>query len=107
MTTFAEMGSFLRTLGHELTEEEVVTMVQHFDTDGSGDIGFPEFVQLIREQVLAILQQQNISSKMLHFSNKKQQFSNGNIVCCKLLRPFAPIWLSTGRGGAAAPPGQP
>ena len=60
MTTFAEMGSFLRTLGHELTEEEVVTMVQRFDTDGSGDIGFPEFVQLIREQVLAISQPQNI-----------------------------------------------
>jgi Ca2+-binding EF-hand superfamily protein len=39
-------------LGHEVSEEEVVQMVQVFDTDGSGDIGFPEFVQLIRQQVL-------------------------------------------------------
>ena len=44
MTTFAEMGSFLRTLGHELTEEEVVTMVQRFDTDGSGDIDEDELI---------------------------------------------------------------
>ncbi len=50
--TCAELGSFLRMLGHEVSEEEVVQMVQVFDTDGSGDIGFPEFVQLIRQQVL-------------------------------------------------------
>jgi hypothetical protein len=28
------------------------SVVEVFDTDGSGDIGFPEFVQLIRQQVL-------------------------------------------------------
>jgi Ca2+-binding EF-hand superfamily protein len=38
-------------LGHELSEDQVAAMVQRFDADGSGDIGFPEFVQLIREQV--------------------------------------------------------
>jgi Ca2+-binding EF-hand superfamily protein len=39
-------------LGHDLSDEEVAAMAQRFDADGSGDIGFPEFVQLIREQVL-------------------------------------------------------
>jgi hypothetical protein len=48
----SELASFLRALGHELDLEEVAQMVKTFDTDGSGDIGFPEFVQLIREKVL-------------------------------------------------------
>ena len=51
---FLELGNFLRRLGHDLSDAEVTQMVETFDTDGSGDIGFPEFVQLIREKVLEI-----------------------------------------------------
>lgn len=42
-----ELGQVMRDLGHEMTAEELDTMVAAIDQDGSGEIDFEEFMQAI------------------------------------------------------------
>jgi len=45
--TKKELRVVLNTLGQELTDEELTAMVNEVDTDGNGEIEFPEFCELM------------------------------------------------------------
>ncbi|XP_073134384.1 uncharacterized protein [Henckelia pumila] len=45
--TIEELGSVLRSLYPNLTEDELRDMIHEVDTDGNGTIEFPEFVNLM------------------------------------------------------------
>ena len=47
---FAELRSLLKSLGQTFTDAEVRQKLREVDTDGSGDIGFSEFVTLMQWQ---------------------------------------------------------
>ena len=42
-----ELGTVMRCIGFEPSEEELLKMVKEVDDDGSGDIGFSEFCSLM------------------------------------------------------------
>lgn len=42
-----ELGTVMRTLGHNPTEAEVEQMVKEVDTDGNGEVDFNEFCGLM------------------------------------------------------------
>ena len=44
-----ELRAVLRSLGTELSHEQVVEVIDKIDADGSGEIEFPEFVSLMRK----------------------------------------------------------
>ena len=46
---FAELRSLLKSLGQTFTDAEVRQKLREVDTDGSGDIGFSEFVTLMQQ----------------------------------------------------------
>ncbi|XP_020627191.1 neo-calmodulin-like isoform X2 [Orbicella faveolata] len=48
--TTRELGSIMRSLGFNPTEEELQTMINEVDYDGNGVIDFPEFVKLMEDQ---------------------------------------------------------
>ena len=45
--SITELGTVIRTLGDNPTEDELQTMVNKFDEDGSGTIEFTEFLCLM------------------------------------------------------------
>merc|ERR550537_1984237 len=45
--TADELGVVMRSLGRNPTHEDLVTMVNEVDDDGSGKIEFPEFLKLV------------------------------------------------------------
>ncbi|XP_070538756.1 calmodulin-like [Ptychodera flava] len=42
--TSTELGTYLKSLGHNATEKEVQDMINSLDTDGSGTVEFSEFL---------------------------------------------------------------
>ena len=48
-----ELGTVLRSLGHNPTEEELVQIITEVDDDRSGSIKFPEFLTLMARQMKA------------------------------------------------------
>ena len=48
-----ELGTVLRSLGHNPTEEELVQIITEVDDDRSGSIEFPEFLTLMARQMKA------------------------------------------------------
>ena len=48
-----ELGTVLRSLGHNPTEEELVQIITEVDDDQSGSIEFPEFLTLMARQMKA------------------------------------------------------
>ncbi|XP_073047600.1 uncharacterized protein [Primulina eburnea] len=49
--TKEELGSVVRSLYQNLTEEELQDMIHEVDTDGNGTIEFPEFVDLMAKKM--------------------------------------------------------
>ncbi len=47
LITTKELGTVMRSLGQNLSEEELKTMIQEVDTDESGTIDFQEFLGLM------------------------------------------------------------
>ncbi|XP_037927631.1 calmodulin-A-like [Teleopsis dalmanni] len=48
----AELGIVMRSLGENPTEAEVQDLINEIDVDGSGDIGFTEFLNLMSRKFL-------------------------------------------------------
>ena len=44
-----ELGDAMSKLGYNLTNEQVAIILNQVDTDGSGQIGFDEFLQFINK----------------------------------------------------------
>ncbi|XP_028394071.1 calmodulin-like [Dendronephthya gigantea] len=42
-----ELGNVMKSLGQNLTQEEIQTMIREIDTDGNGTVDFNEFLSLI------------------------------------------------------------
>lgn len=49
--TSKELGTVLRSLGQNPTEEELQAMIRRVDKDGSGTIDFPEFLTMMAEKM--------------------------------------------------------
>lgn len=48
--TTAELGTVLRSLGHNPTEAELQGLIQAVDTDNSGTVDFPEFLSVVAKR---------------------------------------------------------
>lgn len=46
------MGALLAALGEDLTDEEVEIMFEEVDEDGSGEVDFDEFIEMMRKRLL-------------------------------------------------------
>lgn len=46
-----ELGTVMKSLGQEPTEQEIRDMISEVDNDGSGSIEFPEFLQLMAKKM--------------------------------------------------------
>lgn len=46
-----ELGTVMRSLGQNPTEEEITKMVKEVDNDGSGNIEFPEFLAMMSKRI--------------------------------------------------------
>ena len=42
-----ELGTVMRSMGHQPTEEEIEDMINEADTDGNGTIDFAEFIEMM------------------------------------------------------------
>lgn len=49
------MGALLAALGEDLSEEEVENMFMEVDEDGSGEVDFDEFIEMMRKRLLTSL----------------------------------------------------
>ena len=49
--TVYELGTVMRSLGRECTEQEVKDMIKEVDTDGNGEIDFQEFLDLMARKI--------------------------------------------------------
>merc|ERR1711987_23856 len=47
-----EMGVAMRALGFEPKKEEIQKMISDVDDDGSGTIGYPEFLKMMTHKIL-------------------------------------------------------
>mmetsp|Transcript_42448 Transcript_42448/g.51462 ORF Transcript_42448/g.51462 Transcript_42448/m.51462 type:complete len:166 (+) Transcript_42448:617-1114(+) len=47
----SELGIVLKSIGQQLTDEELLAMVREVDADGSGEVDFPEFCALMARQM--------------------------------------------------------
>jgi calmodulin len=43
-----ELGTAMRTLGQNPSEQELIDLINEVDIDGSGTIDFPEFCQMMK-----------------------------------------------------------
>lgn len=51
--TTAELGTVLRSLGHNPTEAELQGLIHAVDTDNSGTVDFPEFLSVVAKRTKA------------------------------------------------------
>jgi len=51
MITTRELGTVMRSLGQNPTEAELADMINEVDTDGSGTIDFPEFLNMMARKM--------------------------------------------------------
>jgi calmodulin len=49
--TTKELGVVMRSLGQNPTEAELVDMINEVDTDGNGNIDFPEFLTMMSKKM--------------------------------------------------------
>lgn len=49
--TVLELGTVMRSLGRQTTEQEVKDMIKEVDTDGNGEIDFQEFLDLMARKI--------------------------------------------------------
>lgn len=48
----SELGTVMRSLGQNPTELEIAEMIARVDVDGNGTIELPEFIQMMRKQLI-------------------------------------------------------
>ena len=58
-----EFKDIMRAVGYDVSEEEVLHMLEFVDADGSGEIDFDEFVRLMERTVGSNKMQQKINGK--------------------------------------------
>ncbi|XP_063900461.1 calmodulin-A-like [Zophobas morio] len=49
--TSEELGTVLRSLGHNATTDELQDIINEVDTDGNGTIDFPEFIEMMSKKL--------------------------------------------------------
>ena len=59
--TAKELGTVLRTIGHNPREDELKAIIEKFDEDGSCSISFEEFLRLMSDK----LQENNIEDQLV------------------------------------------
>merc|ERR1712203_669470 len=48
-----ELKLMMRQMGFDLTREEIISMILEVDEDGSGELEMPEFLEMMKPQILA------------------------------------------------------
>jgi len=79
-----ELGTVLRSLGHQPTEEEVEDMIREADTDGNGTIDFQEFIEMMPTQE----RDDNAEEEMLEAFRVFDTDGNGSITADELRQIF-------------------
>jgi len=78
--TTKELGTVMRSLGQSPTEHELQDMINEVDTDGSGTIDFPEFLQMMAKKMKDIDSEEEITEAFRVFDKD----GNGYISAAEL-----------------------
>ena len=87
-----ELGTVMRTLGENPTEDELQNLINKFDEDGNGTMEFTEFLCLmaakVRENIHAAKVRENI-----HAAKVRENFHSAKIMELRLERAFMQLRL--------------
>uniref|UniRef100_A0A061S2P4 Calmodulin n=1 Tax=Tetraselmis sp. GSL018 TaxID=582737 RepID=A0A061S2P4_9CHLO len=67
-----EISEVMRQLGVDLSPEKLKTMIEEVDTNNSGELEFPEFLQLMVRQMTEHEEDQTLRQLFLHLSQGKK-----------------------------------
>mmetsp|Transcript_1314 Transcript_1314/g.2033 ORF Transcript_1314/g.2033 Transcript_1314/m.2033 type:complete len:149 (+) Transcript_1314:117-563(+) len=79
-----ELGTVMRSLGHQPTEEEIEDMIREADKDGNGTIDFSEFIEMMPRQE----KDDNAEEEMLEAFQVFDTDGNGSITADELRQIF-------------------
>mmetsp|Transcript_11217 Transcript_11217/g.26963 ORF Transcript_11217/g.26963 Transcript_11217/m.26963 type:complete len:149 (+) Transcript_11217:101-547(+) len=79
-----ELGTVLRSLGNQPTDEEVEDMIREADKDGNGTIDFAEFIEMMPTQE----RDENAEEEMLEAFRVFDTDGNGSITADELRQIF-------------------
>mmetsp|Transcript_47156 Transcript_47156/g.52542 ORF Transcript_47156/g.52542 Transcript_47156/m.52542 type:complete len:150 (-) Transcript_47156:1616-2065(-) len=79
-----ELGTVMRSLGNQPTEEEVENMIREADTDGNGTIDFVEFIEMMPGQE----RDDNAEEEMIEAFRVFDTDGNGSITADELRQIF-------------------
>lgn len=79
-----ELGTVLRSLGNQPTDEEVEDMIREADKDGNGTIDFAEFIEMMPMQE----RDENAEEEMLEAFRVFDTDGNGSITADELRQIF-------------------
>jgi len=65
--TTVELGRVMQSLGIEMTQTELVDMINDVDADGNGSIDFPEFVALMSKAMTEAETREELKAAFGHF----------------------------------------
>ena len=65
-----ELSSVLHSLGQNMNEQELDEFIASFDDDGSGNIGFDEFLLMMAERVKVANTEEQFIESFRHFNSK-------------------------------------
>ncbi len=74
-----ELRIAVRALGFELSREEIEGMMASVDTDGSGDIGFEEFLQMMTLKMAKRSQKEDLIRVFQSFDEEETGRIPGNL----------------------------
>jgi len=66
-----ELGIVMRSLGRDMTREELLSVIAEVDEDGSGEIEFPEFIRLIAAKMKNVDSVEEMREAFLVFDQDK------------------------------------
>lgn len=66
-----ELGIVMRSLGRDMTREELLSLIAEVDEDGSGEIEFPEFIRLISAKMKNVDSVEEMREAFLVFDQDK------------------------------------
>jgi len=77
-----EVGEVMQQLGVELSEEKLKSMVVEVDKDGSGELEFPEFIQLMARQMREGTEEREFREMFLMLSGGTSHFDMSTACQC-------------------------
>lgn len=83
-----ELGTVMRSLGHQPSEEEIIDMINEADVDGNGTIDFAEFIQMM-PAASKNERDENAEEEMLEAFKVFDSDGNGNISADELRQIMA------------------